>query len=73
MGNDDDKDRDDETISKTETYDKDEIETDAFTMTYNYCEDIFISITAACGFKSLKTEEKEESKIFDQRRNKSRQ
>jgi len=62
LDNDDDKDRDDETISKTETYDKDEIETDAFTMTYNYCEDIFISITAACGFKSLNSEDKKKAK-----------
>jgi len=62
LDNDDDEDRDDETISKTDTYDEDEIEADAFTMTYNYCEDILTSLTEACGFKSLKTEEKKKAK-----------
>jgi hypothetical protein len=62
LDNDDDEGIDDETISKSGTYDEDEIEADAFTMTYNLCEDIFTSITSACGFKPLDTEEKKKAK-----------
>ena len=46
---------DDDTISKTdtrslETYD--EIEADAFTMTYNYCDNMIQNIASTCGFTS---------------------